>query len=110
MCHLGFPNTEILVMSYVMSTRTHKFTSVRVNTNMMQMLWLGIYRQISSIRRCKSQNLNVSRLVLQLSLSSPPKPGIKSGMKMQLEQRNVYLGLIVLSSRVAKNFVFIITG
>ena len=29
------------------------------------------YRQISNIRRAKSQNLNVSRLVLQLSLPNP---------------------------------------
>ena len=40
------------------------------------------YRKISNIRRTKSQNLNVSRLVLQLSLSNPMKPGVKSKMKM----------------------------
>ena len=40
------------------------------------------YRQISNIRRTKSQNLNVSRLVLQLSLRSILKPGVKSRMKM----------------------------
>ena len=40
------------------------------------------YRKISNIRRTKSQNLNVSRLVLQLSLSNPMKPGVKSRMKM----------------------------
>ena len=33
------------------------------------------------------QNLNVSRLVLQLSLPNPLKPCVKSKMKMQLEQR-----------------------
>ena len=45
------------------------------------------YRQISNISRTKYQNLNVSLLVLQLSLRNPSKPGVKSRMKMQLEQR-----------------------
>ena len=45
------------------------------------------YRQISNIRRTKSQNLNVSRLVLQLSLPNLLKPCIKLRMKMLLEQR-----------------------
>ena len=44
------------------------------------------YRQISNIRRTKSQTLNVSCLVLQLSLPNPLKPGIKSRKKMLLEQ------------------------
>ena len=42
----------------------------------------GIYRKISNIRRTKSPNLNVSRLVFQLSLPNPMKPGVKSRMKM----------------------------
>ena len=40
------------------------------------------YRKISNIRRTISPNLNVSRLVLQLSLPNPMKPGVKSRMKM----------------------------
>ena len=44
------------------------------------------YRQISNISCTKSQNLNVSHLALQLSLPNPLKPGVKSRMKMQLEQ------------------------
>ena len=40
------------------------------------------YRKICNIRRTKSPNLNVSRLVLQLSLPNPMKPGVKSRMKM----------------------------
>ena len=40
------------------------------------------YRQISNISRTKSQNLNVSRIVLQLSLPNPLKPGVKSRMKV----------------------------
>ena len=40
------------------------------------------YRQISDIRRTKSQNLNVSRLALQLSLPNLLNPRIKLRMKM----------------------------
>ena len=40
------------------------------------------YRKISNIRRTKHPNLNVSRLVLQLSLANPLKLGVKSKMKM----------------------------
>ena len=38
---------------------------------------LDTYRKISNIRRTKFQNLNVSHLVLQLSLPNPWKPGVK---------------------------------
>ena len=41
-----------------------------------------IYRWISDISRTKSQNLNVSRFVLQLSLPNLLKPGVKLRMKM----------------------------
>ena len=40
------------------------------------------YRQISNIRRAKSQNLNVSHVILQLSLPKSIEPGVKSRMKM----------------------------
>ena len=40
------------------------------------------YCEISNTRHTKSQNLNVSRLVLQLSLPNPLKPGVKSRMKL----------------------------
>ena len=40
------------------------------------------YRKTACISRTKSQNLNISRLVLQLSLPNPLKPGVKSSMKM----------------------------
>ena len=48
----------------------------------------GRYRQTSNsnISHTKSQHFNVSRLVLQLSLSNPMKPGVNSKMKMQLGQ------------------------
>ena len=41
-----------------------------------------VYRKISNMIRTKSPNLNVSGLVLQLSLPNPVKPGVKSRMKM----------------------------
>ena len=40
------------------------------------------YHKTSSIRRTKFQNLNVSHLVLQLSLPNPLKQGVKKIMKM----------------------------
>ena len=40
------------------------------------------YRKVSNIRRTKCQNLNDSRLVLQLSVPNPLKPSVKSMMKM----------------------------
>ena len=43
--------------------------------------------QTSNIRHTKSQNLHVSHFFLHLSLPYPLRSGVKSGMKMQLEQR-----------------------
>ena len=40
------------------------------------------YNETSSKRRTESKHLNVSRLVLQLSLSNPLKPGVKKRMEM----------------------------
>ena len=40
------------------------------------------YRQVSNIRRTKSQHLKNSRTVLRLSLSNPLKPDVKSRVKM----------------------------
>ena len=45
-----------------------------------------IYRQTSNISRPKSRNLNVSRLVLDLFLTKPLTPGVKSRMKMKLDR------------------------
>ena len=39
------------------------------------------YRKVSNIRRAKYQNLNDSRLVLQLYVPNPLKPSVKSIMK-----------------------------
>ena len=40
------------------------------------------YRQTSDVTRTKSQNLNVSRLILQLSLPSPLNLSVESKMKL----------------------------
>ena len=40
------------------------------------------YRKTSSLSRTKSQNFNVSHLVLQLTLPNPLKPNVKLRMKM----------------------------
>ena len=40
------------------------------------------YRKTSNISRTKSQNLNVSCILLQLSSLNPLKPGVKFRMKM----------------------------
>ena len=44
--------------------------------------WFRYYRKTSSKNRTKSQNLNVSHFVLQLSLPNPLKPNVKLRMKM----------------------------
>ena len=41
-----------------------------------------VYRQFSNIRRTQSQNINVSRLSVLLSLINPLKPCVKLRMKM----------------------------
>ena len=43
---------------------------------------IGIYRQTSNKSHTKSQNLDISRLVLQMSFPNPLKPGVKWIMKM----------------------------
>ena len=43
---------------------------------------IDMYRQVSNIRRTKSQHLKDSRTVMRLSLPNPLKPDVKSRMKM----------------------------
>ena len=57
------------------------------------------YRKASNIRRTKCQNLNDSRLFLQLSVPNPLKPSVKSIMKMYLEQRREAMLQLHLSYR-----------
>ena len=45
------------------------------------------YRQTSNTKRTESPNLNISRLILQLSFPNVLKPGVKSRMKMYLMRR-----------------------
>ena len=61
------------------------------------------YRKTSCISRTKSPNLDVSCLVLQLSLPNPLKPGVKLRTKMSLEQRRqrCYNYIWVINNHVA---------
>ena len=43
---------------------------------------IAIYRKIYNMRRTKIQNLNVSRIGLQLSMRNILKPSVKWRMKM----------------------------
>ena len=43
--------------------------------------FIYVYPQPSNIRRMESLKLNVSRIVLHLSLPNPQRPGVKSRMK-----------------------------
>ena len=61
-------------------TRIHLYEKALIqhpDINDVVRLGCDMYRQIPNIRRTKSQNLNVSRLVLQLSLPNLLKPCIK---------------------------------
>ena len=44
--------------------------------------WKENYRKTSSLSPAKSQNLNVSSILLQLSSLHPLKPGVKLRIKM----------------------------
>ena len=66
------------------SPQTRKWTRTFIWTHVTS--WTLEYGQTSSMKRTKSQYLNVSRLVLQLSLLNPLKSGVRSRMKMLLEQ------------------------
>ena len=49
--------------------------------------YMVYYCLFSNTRRTQSQNINVSRIVLQLFLPNPLKPSVKLRVKMKLEQR-----------------------
>ena len=57
------------------------------------------YRKIFNIRCTKSQSLNICSLILQLSLCNVLKLGVKSKMKMWLEQRRQAMLQLHLSDR-----------
>ena len=56
--------------------------TVRLVTVSTQLTLLSTYRQVSNVRRTKSQHLKDSCTVLRLSLPNPLTPDVKSRMKM----------------------------
>ena len=64
----------------ILAAEPHKSDPPRINIQ-----WT--YRKTSSINRTKSQTLNVSCILLQLSSRFPLKPDVKLRIKIQLEQR-----------------------
>ena len=66
----------------------HKCNTIA--TNMEVEATCLLYVQTPNISRTKSNHLSISRLVLQLCLPNTLKPGNKSRMKMQLEQRQQF--------------------
>ena len=63
------------------------FSESLVYSTAVNNLEFRTWRYNSNIRGSKSQNLDVSRLVLQLSLCNLLKSGVKSRIKIKLEQR-----------------------
>ena len=61
-----------------------------------------VYRQLSNIRRTQSQNINGSRLVLQLSLPNPLKPGVNLRMKMYISWSS--------ADRQCSNYIWVINN
>ena len=53
-----------------------------VFVDVLTVYFIGAYRKTSSISRTKSQSLNVSCILAQLSSLNPLKPGVKLRMKM----------------------------
>ena len=71
----------------------HPITHMK-NFVVLCLVWLHhSYRKTSSINRTKSQNINVSCLLLHWSLSNPLKPCVKLRMKMCLRCPN-YISVI----------------
>ena len=83
-CLLWVLQQKLIKGFYCMCFRQGKIMIAPVPVKQPWRIWLNRsnYRKISNIRRTKSPNLNVSRLVFQLSLPNPSKPGVKSRMKM----------------------------
>ena len=78
---MTFHNTETLHVVEILPHGRHR--PFILHKKYYGFWWLGDgYRQVSNIRGTKSQNLDVSRLGLQLSLRNILKPGVKPRMKM----------------------------
>ena len=76
----------------------HGWMENNVGTRVVNYLWAHEYHKISNMKHTKSQNLNESRLVLQL-FPNPLKPGVKLRMKMLLEQRRQAMLQLLLSDQ-----------
>ena len=63
-----------------MQQRVHDTKMSSIHTCTIRLIYL--YRKVSNIRRTKSQNLSDCRLILQLPLANPLKPGVKLRTKM----------------------------
>ena len=80
----------MLLLSLMKASVIHKALSKweegpdnnKTTSRLMTLHLSWVHCKTSNISHTKSQNLDVSRLVLQLSLSNPLKPGVKSRMKM----------------------------
>ena len=102
-------NIKMLISIY--SVCSARYTPVRNSAQMTVQLkfsrsgsgsWFcrkDIYREISNIRRTKSQTINDSHLVLKSPLPNPLKLGVKSRMKIELEQRRQAMLQLHLSDR-----------
>ena len=80
------PKGHIDNMSRLVKVMTRHQTSIKLWPEpMVTKIYTAIlhdYCKISNISHTKSPNLTVSRLVLQLSMPNPMKPGVKSRMKI----------------------------
>ena len=86
MCHLVMKSLNIRYLGYLF-TSTLEIPVLCVHRTQTWSSLLQRYCQTSKIRSSKSQNVNVSRLSLKLPLPNPLKSGVKSRLKMWLEQR-----------------------
>ena len=77
---------ELSVSTYN-ATHQRQYCGTILSEHTCLLFKLKYHRQISNIRHIKSQNLNASRLVLQLPLRKQLKPGVKSRMTVYLKQR-----------------------
>ena len=84
---LSTMHVTIIVIFVIIISSSINIIAIIINTIIISLACVCVllfddYRKLSNIRRTQSPNLNVSRLVLQLSLPNPMKPGVKSRMKM----------------------------
>ena len=82
MCNKRIRSSCNNVLDYLYPISTGDITSTKQSIAKNTRKFHEIYRKISNISRTKFPNLNVSHLVLQLSLPNPFKPSVKWIMKM----------------------------